>query len=239
MPNNYTVRSNELELMDLPFERKEDLFENLKELELINKLTGGPHLTFKTLKALLANRKEEVHIVDVGFGAGDMLQYILDHQHELPCKVKLTGVDLLHEAKEYAILNHTNLVGKVNFEVIDYRDYLAKGAKVDVIVAGLFCHHLTDPQLIEFFEYIGKYATLGGVINDLARSPVAYYGIKIPTQLFSKSRFTKNDAPLSVLRGFKRAELVHLLEQSNISNYQLKWRWAYRYLLTIYGNATR
>lgn len=235
---DFSKRSYERELMDLPFEKKEDFFTNLNEIELINKLTGGPPHTFSTLKKLIAKapKKEVLEIVDIGFGAGDMLQYILDRQHELPCKVKLIGVDLLPEAKEYAVKYHPSLASNVEFHVCDYREYMKAKSKVDIVIAGLFCHHLTDEQLVEFFGYIHQYTSIGGIINDLARSPVAYYGIKIPTQLFSKSRFTKNDAPLSVLRGFHRNELEAILKEANVKDYSLKWKWAYRYLLTIYAN---
>ncbi len=236
MGNKFESRSQEEELMDLPIEAKEELFLNLRELELINKLTGGPSLGFSAIKKILANQTREIHIVDVGFGAGDMLQYIVDHADQLPCPVRLTGVDLLEEASEYAKYNHPELSAKVKFETCDYRDWFAKGNKADLIIASLFCHHLPDDGICEFFQYIKTRASIGGIINDLARSPIAYYGIKIPTQLFSRSRFTKNDAPLSVLRGFKRKELEALLVRAGIKNYSLEWKWAFRYLITINCN---
>jgi 2-polyprenyl-3-methyl-5-hydroxy-6-metoxy-1,4-benzoquinol methylase len=236
MFEKYSKRSNELELMDLPFEKKEDLFENLKELEIINKLTGGPSLSFSAIKKILKNHTKEIHIVDIGFGAGDLLVYILKNQHQLNCKIKLTAIDLLPQAKEYALLHHPQLKDNVTFEVCDYRHWFNSGNKADLIIASLFCHHLNDEQLVEFFEHIKKNCSIGAVINDLARSPIAYYGIKIPTQLFSKSRFTKNDAPLSVLRGFRKQELITLLNKAQIKHYSLQWKWAYRYLLTINNN---
>ncbi|HET6244116.1 MAG: methyltransferase domain-containing protein [Bacteroidetes bacterium] len=236
MGNRFNRRSGESELMDLPNELKEDLFINLKELELINKLTGGPSLVFSAIKKMLANETREVHIVDIGFGAGDMLQYLLDHAEKLPFPIRLTGVDLLPEAAEYAKKTHPGLCEKVNFETCDYRDWFSAGNKPDLIIASLFCHHLTDHEITGFFADIKSNATIGGVINDLVRSPIAYYGIKIPTQLFSKSRFTKNDAPLSVLRGFKRNELEALLKNAGIKNYSLEWKWAFRYLISIRNN---
>ena len=51
----------------------------------------------------------------------------------------------------------------------------------------------------------------GFFINDLHRHPLAYHSIRILTSLFSKSYLVKNDAPLSVLRGFKKKELEDLL----------------------------
>ena len=44
--NKFDNRSTELELMDGEIENKSELFLNLRELEFINTLTGGPALVF-------------------------------------------------------------------------------------------------------------------------------------------------------------------------------------------------
>jgi hypothetical protein len=43
----------------------------------------------------------------------------------------------------------------------------------------------------------------------------------------------KIDAPLSVLRGFKKQELIDILKQAGITRYTLKWKWAFRWELII------
>jgi 2-polyprenyl-3-methyl-5-hydroxy-6-metoxy-1,4-benzoquinol methylase len=233
MAINFSIRSNELELMDLPIESAVDLFINLKELTKINQLTGGPAVTFKAIKALAKKSKRELHIVDIGFGGGDMLHHLLKHQNELPCPIKLTGIDLMPEAKTFALQAFPDLAKNVQLEICDYKDWFARGGKADIITAGLFCHHLSDEMLIDFFKDIKQNARLGAVINDLHRSPIAYYFIKAATSIFSKSRFTKNDAPLSVLRAFRRDDFRFLLDEAGIKNYRLNWKWAFRFLLTI------
>jgi hypothetical protein len=51
--------------------------------------------------------------------------------------------------------------------------------------------------------------------------------------LFSKSYLVKNDAPLSVLRGFSRNEWKILMEKAGIKNYKIKWKWAFRWLILV------
>lgn len=233
MAISFAQRSYQAELMDQPIADKEILFTNLRELENINRLTGGPALGFGAIKKLLANRTTEAHIVDVGFGAGDMLVYLLQNAHKLPCKIKITGLDIMPETLEYIQRYHPTLPKNVALHICDYKDWFAQGGEADIIHAGLFCHHLDDNQLKDFFT-VCKKATIGAVVNDLARAMPPYYFIKWATALFSKSAFTKNDAPLSVLRGFKRAELEFILQQADVPQYTLQWRWAYRYLLAIY-----
>jgi len=49
--------------------------------------------------------------------------------------------------------------------------------------------------------------------------------------LFSKSYLVKNDAPLSVLRGFSGREWKQLLNNAGIDKFELKWKWAFRWLI--------
>jgi hypothetical protein len=43
----------------------------------------------------------------------------------------------------------------------------------------------------------------------------------------------KYDAPLSVLRAFKKRELISVLAQAGVEKYSLKWKWAFRWQLVI------
>ena len=74
------------------------------------------------------------------------------------------------------------------------------------------------------FHSLKNQAKRGLVINDIHRHPLAYYSIKWLTQLFSKSAMVKFDAPLSVLRAFKKEDLKRILHQAGITTYQLKWK---------------
>ena len=115
--------------------------------------------------------------------------------------------------------------------VMDYREYLKTENQVDIIHCSLFCHHLKDEELVELFQKIDKYSGIGFIINDLQRHWFAYYSIKFLTCLLKGSSLVKNDAPLSVLRAFKKNELKNLLDKAAVKNYSIKWKWAFRYLV--------
>ena len=74
-------------------------------------------------------------------------------------------------------------------------------------------------------------ASAGFFINDLHRHPLAWYSIKLITTAFSKSYLVKNDAPLSVARGFKINEWRRLMKQAVINNFTIEWKWAFRHLI--------
>jgi ubiquinone/menaquinone biosynthesis C-methylase UbiE len=234
MKIDFNKRSYEKEMMDDKIESIDDLFVNLKELELINIFTGGRH-TCTAIKKLMTDQNKSYKLLDIGFGAGDMLAYILKKKPNQG-KFQITAVDIMPEAKAYIDTYHADLKNQVNFKISDYKMVLNHHEKTDIAYAGLFCHHFNDEELVEFFKIVQQNCTVGAVINDLQRSPFAYYGIKILVSLFSKSPFTKNDAPLSVLRGFTKRELIQLLEKASVKHYSIQWKWAFRYVITIYGH---
>ena len=118
-----------------------------------------------------------------------------------------------------------------NFISSDYKNVDFGNDKPDIIFSSLFCHHFTDEELITMLQWMKRNSTLGFFINDLHRHPLAYHFIKLATNLFSKSYLVKNDAPLSVLRGFKKMEWENIFSNAAIKNYTIKWKWAFRYLI--------
>jgi hypothetical protein len=86
---------------------------------------------------------------------------------------------------------------------------------------------------VDLFSWCNAQAQVAFLMNDLHRHPFAYFSIFFLTNIFSKSYLVKNDAKLSVLRGFRKQELVALISQSTIVHYQLRWCWAFRWLFTV------
>ena len=81
-------------------------------------------------------------------------------------------------------------------------------------------------------------STVGFFINDLHRHTLAYYSIKTLTKVFSSSYLVRNDAPLSVARGFTKEELQRLCIEARINTALINWKWAFRFLV-IYANESR
>lgn len=230
MPDKFARRSYEPELLDTTGIPKELLFQNLRELDLINRTLGGHAITLTGIKKLLTDKNKIYHIVDIGCGGGDSMKYIADWARSNGYKIKLTGVDVNADAIEY-MNDHCKAYSEISGVVSDYRNFLKNNTMADIIHCSLFCHHLTDDELIELFIYLKQYTAKGFVINDLQRHWFAYNGIKYLTRLLNGSALVKNDAPLSVLRGFKKQELNNLLEKAGLKNVSIKWKWAFRYLV--------
>ncbi len=225
-------RSNKKELLDGDHIPGKDLFLNLKELDTINNLLGGYNITFSALEEIIEPGKAYT-LVDIGCGGGDTLKRINTWALKKNCALKLIGIDIKEVCIQYSKQNNA---GKgIDFICDDYRNSFQHIKHIDILHACLFTHHLTEEQLIELLKFaITNKSVL--VINDLERNPIAYYSIKWLTSLFSKSYLVKNDAPLSVLRGFKKAEWLHVLKKAGAAHYSVKNKWAFRHQVIVYGN---
>jgi hypothetical protein len=96
-------------------------------------------------------------------------------------------------------------------------------------------NHFTENEIVDFIKICKAQGAIF-VINDLERNAFAHYAIKLLTRLFSKSYLVKNDAPLSVLRGFKTHEWKKLIQEAGAKNYSVNYKWAFRHEVIIYGN---
>jgi len=230
MPD-FLNRSYQKELLDgddIPFP---DLERNLLELDFINTHLGGHAVTISGLKTLLIDRSKTYTVLDIGSGGGDTLRFIASWALKSSWKTNLIGLDYKKEAIEFATLKSAGF-SNISFVQSDYRNLASLDIKPDIIISSLFCHHLNDEQLIEYLKLINQNSIIGFVINDLHRNPFAYFSIKWLTNLFSSSYLVKNDASLSVLRGFSKKELETYFENAEVPLPKIKWKWAFRWLIT-------
>lgn len=234
MLNKFKHRSYESELLDAPDIPKDLLFENLKELDFINRVLGGHTISLNGIKKLVTDKKKVYHIVDLGCGSGDMMQVIADWAVKSGYKVRLTGVDRNPDVIDY-MNDYCKDYSEISGVASDYRDYLKTGIEIDVIHCSLFCHHLKADELAELLHFIKGYTKEGFVINDLHRHWLAYYGVYLITHLLNGTALSKNDGPISVLRAFKLKEFQDLLQKADITKYSIKWKWAFRYLVVGYS----
>ncbi len=225
--SKFSHRSAEKELLDGEGINFEDISRNLKELDFINAHLGGHSITLNGFKNLLGKRTK-ISVCEIGCGGGDNLNALEIYCRKNRIDVDFIGIDINTECIEYARSNINNK--KTRFILKDYKKVLFD-KKPDILFSSLFCHHFTDNELVEMLQWMKFHSTVGFFINDLQRHPLAYHSIRLLTRFFSRSYLVKNDAPLSVLRSFKKNEWKILLKKAQITRYQIKWKWAFRYLI--------
>jgi 2-polyprenyl-3-methyl-5-hydroxy-6-metoxy-1,4-benzoquinol methylase len=230
----FDKRSDKIEIMDDLTCQGEEVNQTLRELEIINSLLGGNYVTLNGIAKLVALQPsaKKISITDLGCGGGDILRLISTWGKKKRLNLALTGIDanenIIRFAKEQGVK-----FADITFETVDIFSEQFKAKRFDILVGTLFFHHFTDKQLIDFFKQARAQAHLGIVVNDIHRHGIAYYSIKTLTMLFSKSKMVKYDAPLSVLRAFRKKDLTDILDKAGIKKYTIKWMWAFRWQVII------
>ncbi|MDR6782861.1 2-polyprenyl-3-methyl-5-hydroxy-6-metoxy-1,4-benzoquinol methylase [Pedobacter africanus] len=225
-----TNRSEVAETMDDFSMEGEILKDALDKIARINQLLGGNKVTLNGLKQLInkQNREREISILDVGCGNGDMLRFLADYAGKKGLKFKLTGIDAnaftIGHARQLSV-NYT----QISYRCADISEELKQDQTYDVILCTLTLHHFKNTELLQLMAGFKSKTNMGIVVNDLHRSAIAYYLFMAICFVFGLNKMSRDDGLISILRGFKKKELLTFSKQLNLKNYTLRWCWAFRY----------
>lgn len=230
MALNTKYRTNQPEIMDDFALEGEILRDALDKIAMINKLLGGNQLTLKGVKQLIQNisKTNEIVIVDVGCGNGDMLRTIADFGINNNINFNLIGID----ANSFTIAHAAQLSQKytnITYRCEDIFDKLFNELKYDIVLCTLTLHHFKDDEIISLLRVFHTNSAVGIVINDLHRSAIAYRLFQCLCFVFQLNDMSKKDGLTSILRGFKKEELNRFSQKLNFKKYSIQWRWAFRY----------
>lgn len=226
---NTKYRTENPEIMDDFSLEGEELRDALDKIASINQLLGGNKLTLNSLKLMLPSDKSTVvTIVDIGCGNGDMLRKIADYGLNNNYTFNLIGID----ANAFTIAYAQKL--STQYPTISYRceDVFKLDAiklKSDIILCTLTLHHFKNEEIMQLLSTFYQAVSLGIVINDLQRSVISYRLFQLLCAIFGLNAMSREDGLTSILRGFKRKDLVEFSEKLNFKKYKLHWKWAFRY----------
>ncbi len=223
------IRSQEREIIDDLNVSGPVVDQTLRELGMINRLLGGNQISVSAFKKIV-EKEEKLTLADVGCGGGDIIISMSKWAGNHKLAVSFVGIDANPNIIKYA-KQRTAGCSNITFQTLNIFSDEFKYMTFDIIHCCLFIHHFTNQELAGLFRQFRSQARIGVIINDLHRHPMAYWSIKWLTTLFSKSEMVRNDAAISVARGFRKSELEAILEQAEIVKYSLVWKWAFRWKL--------
>ncbi|WP_431132942.1 methyltransferase domain-containing protein [Psychroserpens mesophilus] len=225
---NTKYRSEAEEIMDDLDYNGPILHDALDKLAKINQWLGGNKVTINGLKKALKNhpKSEAITIIDLGCGGGDILRQVSRFGKKNGYQFQLIGIDANQHTVDYAY-SQSKAYDNIEFKALDVFSEEFKTLDYDLGLTTLFLHHFKNDELVSFLKPVLEKATLGIVVNDLHRHKLAYYLFKLLCVTITNKTIVE-DGLTSVLRGFKRQELVEMSQQLN-ANYQIQWKWAFRF----------
>jgi 2-polyprenyl-3-methyl-5-hydroxy-6-metoxy-1,4-benzoquinol methylase len=225
-----TKRSTAPEMMDDFQMEGEILRDALDKIASINQLLGGNKVTLDGVKSLISTQsKQQVfRITDIGCGNGDMLRALADYAVRNDLQFVLTGID----ANQFTVQHAESLSAaypNISYQCENIFDVQSRLESCDIVLCTLTLHHFTDQEIIGLLQRFKLAASLGFVINDLQRSAVAYYLFQALCFIFRLNYMSREDGLVSILRGFKREDLLSYAKKLNLKNSLIRWKWAFRY----------
>jgi len=208
-PIDFGVRSDREEWMDSVDISEEMLWRARRDIRFMNGFLGTTRVMSRLLNRL---RKEGLNsglIVDAGCGAGDLTL-------GMALRPGFSGFDFLgvdRKAVSEDVMERRGDAG-VLFVCADILEESVYASGVDVVMCNLFLHHFSEEALRNLLVFWKRMGVKYVIVNDLERNRVSFYGFRILSFLFGLGVVARYDGAVSVLRGFRRRELLEVFSES-------------------------
>ena len=197
---DFRSRAQLTELIEAPCARDE-LRACLRDVARLNRWFFAYRPLLSQLNALVPTpTARPIHILDVGCGYGDALRRIERWARVRGLPVELTGLDINPDTVAIAAdaSPTTSAIRWVAANVLAWQPE----RPVHIVVSSLFTHHLSEPDVIRFLDWMEQKAELGWFINDLSRAKIPYHLLRVFARLARLHPFVQHDGPASIARSF-------------------------------------
>lgn len=226
------------ELLDGPLD-PELLLGNLRDLARINRMVGGTALTRRALVTLATGfhpgprgqrvdwRSRPLRLLDIGSGAGDIPAALLDWADRAGRRLEIDAVDERLEIVDVAWALYGSRPG-LRLGAADGTSLPHPDGSYDIAHCSLVAHHLEPDHLLRLLQEMRRLSTTGVIVNDLDRGLFRWLGAWLFAHLVTRNRYTRHDAPLSVRRAYRPAEIAQLAARAGLVEVG-RWRGPLRY----------
>ncbi len=206
------------ELLDSDAGTPAEVADSLADLRRINRWFGGARTTRRMVEQVAQSTKAaSLSLLEVAAGSGYVAHAVRDAMAGRGIRVDVT---LLDRTASHVGNGGRSIVG----------DALAlpfRNASFDLVSCGLFAHHLSPEQLVQFVNEGLRVCRRAVLINDLIRHPLHLALVNAGTPLY-RSRLTRHDAPASVRQAYTREEMVELMRKTRVASIEIRTYYLFR-----------
>ena len=214
-------RSEQKEMMDLPGNPRRLLEEDLANLRALNRYLGGYRSVLRGVERLIHQRSlKTFSLLDVGTGSGDISARLAEWARTRGLGAAFTALEG-EPVSIAAAATETRPYPEIKLVRGDGLAPPFRAASFDFVLASQFLHHFSEAHIVALLRTWSGIARRAIIVSDLVRHPLAYYGIRSLTRLFTRNVMTLTDAPLSVQRAFTVAEWRELFHRADVGPVQL------------------
>jgi ubiquinone/menaquinone biosynthesis C-methylase UbiE len=228
----FRQRSYELEHLDKGDYTAQEYEGCIVELQRVNRYLGDASALRHSVLALIEqDGAQEISLLDVGAGSGELLRVAARWAVERGRSARLVGLEM-NARSSRAILEESRDFSSVaavrgNALLLPFAD----GA-FDYVMCSLFTHHLRDEQVVAVLSEMARVARRRIFVIDLHRHRLAYYLYTTIGRLFLHNRLIREDGALSILRSFRPDELRSLAARTRLQDINVERRFPFRLVLS-------
>lgn len=208
-------RSLDKEMMDLPSAPR--LLEGeLYNLKILNRALGGRRGILYCLEALVKkNRLSGFSLLDVGTGGADIPVAIVRWARRRSIAARIVALEPGPVAAAVARRETRDFPEVSILRGDGFKPPFHSGA-FDFVLASQVLHHFSEEDITALLRAWAGLARSALLVSDLVRHPLAYYGIRLLTGVFTRNVMTQTDAPLSVRRAFTLSEWKNIFRSAGV-----------------------
>ncbi|HCL28219.1 MAG TPA: hypothetical protein DIC52_07265 [Candidatus Latescibacteria bacterium] len=203
-----------------------ELTRTLLELSFVHRWFGGRRGTWAGLDLVRGNLGSGFSLLDVGSGGGDLAHVVADWSCKNGLRSRTMLMDFSHAIclESRTMLSSKSTVLQSDAQFLPFREKC-----IDIVHFGLFLHHFSTEVAAHILTQAHAIARRAVIVNDLHRHAVPYLATRAGIHL-SRSEMVRHDAPISVGRGFRRADLQEIAGHAGFRWNHLLRVWPYRWV---------
>jgi len=231
MFSEFAQRSHEFERIDTGDYTAEEYDQFLADIRIVNRFAGDNRALRKTLfRDVERSQLKAFSVLDVGAGSGELLRTCADFARKTGRGASLCGLEL-SERSSFAILEQSSGIDEIKAVRADALALPFKSDSFDYVICSLFTHHFRENEIETILAAMARVARRKIFVIDLHRHPTASILYKMFCAVFVKGILVKTDGALSIMRGFKPAEMQKIALNAGLSSASVKRYFPFRLVL--------
>lgn len=210
------------ELLDSPDADPRLARRSLQDVALANRLFGGTRAVLRELDPVWEQLPRHATLLDVGTGIGDIPARAREAAARRGIALETVGLEATAWLVEANRGINTWLV------CADARRLPFADRSVDVVTCSQVLHHFFDADARCLLTEMNRVARTRVIISDLHRSRIAAAGIWLASFALAFHPTSRHDGVVSVMRGFRTAELYTMVRDALGVDPSVRYRPGYR-----------
>ncbi|MDQ6827657.1 MAG: methyltransferase domain-containing protein [Gemmatimonadota bacterium] len=200
-------RRRGVEFLDEPGVDPEIVKRSLADVARANALFGGGRAAVAELRRTM-RAGARITILDIGTGSGDIPRMVREVAGRDGLDVRTLAVE------SSAALATTANSAELPVIIGDALALPLRDASVDIAMCSQVLHHFEHDRAVRLLREMDRVARHRAVVSDLRRSWIAAAGIWLASFPLGFHPVSRHDGVVSVMRGFRKHELVALVREA-------------------------